>query len=75
MPPEVSVLQEAIEAWRRTRAKGAVTPSGFWATASELAMQSGVCRIGRAVGLDYSCLRKQVTKARAKQLDAPSHLR
>ena len=71
LPPEVSVLQEALEAWRRTRAKGAATPSAFWATATELAMQFGVCMIGRAVGLDYGCLRRQVAKARAKQLSAP----
>jgi hypothetical protein len=27
-------------------------------------MQFGVCRIGRAVGLDYTCLRKRVAKAK-----------
>jgi len=33
-------------------------------------MQFGICRIGRAVGLDYSALRKQVDKAKEKQLNA-----
>jgi hypothetical protein len=34
-------------------------------------MQFGVCRIGRAVGLDYTCLRKQVAKAKEKGANAP----
>jgi hypothetical protein len=33
-------------------------------------MQFGVCRIGRAVGLDYSALRKQVDKAKEMQRNA-----
>ena len=33
-------------------------------------MQFGICRIGRAVGLDYSALRKQVDKAKEMQLNA-----
>lgn len=71
LPPEVSVLQQEVEAWRRTRRKGDVTPSRFWDAATPLAMQFGVCRIGRAVGLDYTCLRRQVAKAREKLLNAP----
>jgi hypothetical protein len=33
-------------------------------------MQFGICRIGRAVGLDYSALRKQVDNAKEEQLNA-----
>jgi len=33
-------------------------------------MQFGICRIGRAVGLEYSALRKQVDKAKEMQLNA-----
>ena len=70
LPPEVSDLEHEVAAWRRTKHKGAATPSAFWEAAASLAMQFGICRIGRAVGLDYSTLRKQVAKAKEKQLNA-----
>ena len=70
LPPEVSDLEREVAAWRRTRHKGAATPSEFWEAAVTLALQFGICRIGRAVGLDYSALRKQVDKAKEKQLNA-----
>ena len=63
LPAEVGQLQQRVEAWRRTRKLGAPTPSDLWETATELAVQFGVCRIGRAVGLDYTSLRKRVAKA------------
>ena len=70
LPPEVSDLEHEVAAWRRTKHKGAATPSAFWEAAAILAMQFGICRIGRAVGLDYSTLRKQVAKTKEKQLNA-----
>lgn len=72
LPAEVGLLQQRVEAWRRTRAQGARTPSELWETATELAMQFGVCRIGRAVGLDYTCLRKQVAKAKDRGAITPA---
>ena len=70
LPPEVSDLEHEVAAWRRTKHKGAATPSAFWEAAATLAMEFGICRIGRAVGLDYSTLRKQVAKAKEKQHNA-----
>ena len=70
LPAEVGHLQQQLATWRRTRKPGAPTPSDLWASAIKLAIQFGVCRIGRAVGLDYTCLRKQVAKATAKPLKA-----
>jgi len=64
LPPEVSDLERKVAAWRRTRHKGAATPSEFWKAAVTLAMQFRICRIGRAVGLVYSALRKQVDRAK-----------
>jgi len=37
-------------------------PSGIWDRAVVLARAFGVCKIARAVGLDYSALRKKVEK-------------
>jgi len=72
LPVEVGHLQKRVEAWRRTRKQGAPTPSELWEAAIHLAMQFGVCRIGRAVGLDYTSLRKQVAKGKENQLKAES---
>jgi hypothetical protein len=70
LPPEVSDLERVVAAWRRTRQKGAATPSEFWEAAVPLAMQFGICKIGRAVGLDYTVLRKQVAITKERQRDA-----
>ena len=70
LPAEVGQLQQRVEAWRRTRKSGAPTPSDLWATAIELAVQFGVCRIGRAVGLDYTSLRKRVAKGQGSAAKA-----
>lgn len=72
LPAEVGQLQQRVETWRRSRRQGTPTPSEVWEMATKLAMQFGVCRIARAVGLDYTCLQKQVAKAREKQLVAQS---
>jgi len=70
LPAEVGELQQRVEAWRRTRKQGAPTPSDLWETATELAVQFGVCRIGRAVGLDYTSLRKRAAKAQGSAAKA-----
>jgi hypothetical protein len=70
LPAEVGQLQQRVEAWRRTRKSGAPAPSDLWETATELAVQFGVCRIGRAVGLDYTSLRKRVAKAQGSAAKA-----
>jgi hypothetical protein len=70
LPPEVSDLEHEVAAWRQTKHKGAATPRAFLEAGATLAMQFGICRIGRAVGLDYTALRKQVAKTKEKQLNA-----
>ena len=70
LPAEVDHLQQRVESWRQTRKQGALIPTEIWAMATPLAMKFGVCRIGRAIGLDYTCLRNQVAKAKKMQLKA-----
>jgi len=66
LPAEVGQLQRQIQEWRQTRRKSEPVPAAIWAAAVPMAMEFGVCRIGRAVGLDYTWLRKKVAAAKAK---------
>jgi len=68
LPAEVEQLQVQLQEWRRTRKGPGPIPTPFWDAAVPLAIRYGVCRIGRAVGLDYTWLRKKV--ARVKEASA-----
>lgn len=64
LPAEAERLKEQIQGWRQAKANGsAPMPSDLWTAAIRLAKQFGVCRVSRAVGLDYSWLRKRVADA------------
>ena len=63
LPKEVEHLQRKVQEWRQVRAGSEPTPGAIWDAAAALAAEFGVCRIARAVGLDYSWLRKKVAAA------------
>lgn len=64
LPIEVDQLHQQVQEWRQTRKGSEPTPCMIWDAAVSLAMEFGVCRIGRAVWLDYTWLRKKVAQAR-----------
>ena len=64
LPAEVEELQTQLQEWRRTRKGSCPIPAPIWDAAVPLAIRFGVCRIGRAVGLDYTWLRKKVARAK-----------
>jgi len=66
LPVEVDHLKHRVHEWRRSRVGYSPMPVSIWDAAIHLAERFGVCRISRAVGVDYTGLRKQVAKARAK---------
>lgn len=66
LPAEVEQLQRQLQEWRQTRRKSEPVPAVIWDAAVPMAMEFGVCRISRAVGLDYTWLRKKVASAKAK---------
>lgn len=63
LPAEVEELQMQLQEWRFTRKGSCPIPAPIWDAAVPLAIRFGVCRIGRAVGLDYTWLRKKVARA------------
>jgi hypothetical protein len=64
LPAEVEELQMQLQEWRLTRKGSCPIPAPIWDAAVPLAIRFGVCRIGRAVGLDYTWLRKKVARAK-----------
>jgi hypothetical protein len=63
LPAEVEALRLQLQEWRLTRKGSCPIPAPIWDAAVPLAIRFGVCRIGRAVGLDYTWLRKKVARA------------
>jgi hypothetical protein len=63
---DLDPVREQIRAWRETRRLPGPMPSEIWDRAVVLARVFGVCKVARAVGLDYSALRKKVAKAMEK---------
>lgn len=62
-PEDLDPLRERIRVWRTTRHRPKPMPPGIWDHAVVLAREFGVCKVARAVGLDYTALRKKVAKA------------
>ena len=67
-PPteELGPLRQRIKAWRVSRAARGPMPGEIWESAVVLARVYGVCRIARAVDLDYESLRLRMARAMEK---------
>ena len=63
-PEDLNLLRERIRAWRSTRHRPNPMPGDIWDHAVVLAREFGVCKVARAVGLDYTALRKKVAIAK-----------
>ncbi len=66
LPKEVDQLKVRVQEWRRTKTGSSAMPREMWDAAIRLAKAFGVCRISRAVGLDYGWLRKKAAKWEAQ---------
>lgn len=70
LPAAVDSLRRRIETWRRTRKRVSTMPEGLWNAAVALAAEHGVCRIARAIRIDYAALKRRVkspVEAKANQ--------
>ena len=73
LPPAVNRLKQQVQKWRQAKdGRFAFTPGEFWDAAVPLAVKFGVCRIARAVELDYGGLRKRVAALAGKPCPEPS---
>jgi len=64
LPEEVGHLAGWMQEWRQSKRGKVPIPCEIWDAAARLAEQFGVCRIARAIGLDYTGLRIKVVSAR-----------
>ena len=73
LPPAVNRLKQQVQKWRQAKdGQFSLTPGAFWDAAVPLAVKYGVCRIARAVELDYGGLRKRVAAMAGKPSPEPS---
>jgi hypothetical protein len=55
----VETVRLALEAWRGRRRRGERIPEAVWEKASQAARRYGVNQVSRALGLDYSHLKRR----------------
>lgn len=54
--------------WRRSGGKGRRIPEPLWSAATELGVKLGTHRVAKALGLDYSHVKRRVEQRRALSL-------
>ena len=58
---ELGQVREELAAWRADPEKGKAIPDSVWLKAASVAKQHGVNPVSKALGLDYTYLKKRVT--------------
>ena len=61
-PERLDALRGQIQNWRQRRKVPGPMPEELWDAAVALAKDCGVCRMARALTLDYTALRKRTEK-------------
>ena len=64
---ELVQVSEELAAWRANPAKGKAIPDSVWHKAVCAAKQHGVNPVSKALGLDYTYLKKRVTGGRKRR--------
>jgi hypothetical protein len=59
-PVELKDLHRKIEAWRQTRPGTRPMPEELWKQASGFAQKLGICRVSRALRVNYGGLKRRV---------------
>lgn len=57
---ELGQVREALMAWRATPGRGQKIPDAVWRQAVRAAKRHGLNPVSKALGLDYSCLKRRV---------------
>ncbi|MGA2080303.1 MAG: hypothetical protein ABSH53_06795 [Holophaga sp.] len=71
-PGELDALRQQIREWRKVRKVSDPMPGEIWTAAIALAKEFGVCRIARALSIDYSALRNRTENAPQTGLVKPT---
>jgi len=71
-PKQLDALLGQIQDWRERRKVPGPMPGELWEAAVALAKEFGVCRMARALTLDYTALRKRTEKVPETGLVKPT---
>lgn len=71
-PEQLDSLRGQIQDWRQSRKIPGPMPGELWGAAVALAKAFGVCRIARALTVDYTALRKRTEKTPEAGLVKPT---
>lgn len=71
-PERLDALRGQIQNWRQRRKVPGPMPEELWGAAVILAKEFGVCRIARALALDYTSLRRRTEKSPVTGLVKPT---
>ena len=66
--PVLEELQRRFASWRSTGHKGERIPEALWEAAAVAAGELGINRVSRAIGLDYTRLKRRVARGGAPQV-------
>ena len=61
-PEQLEVVRGQIQYWRHSRKVPGPMPGELWDAAVAMAKEFGVCKMSRALTLDYTALRKRTEK-------------
>jgi hypothetical protein len=60
LPAAVEHVRMGLAQWRGRRRRGERIPEELWDAAARAGREYGVCRVSRALGLDYGSLKRRV---------------
>jgi hypothetical protein len=69
-PIELKGLHRRIEAWRRTRPGTRPMPAELWKEASRFAQKLGICRVSRALRVNYGGLKRRTLATGLSAVDS-----
>ena len=58
--PSIEEVEQQFRQWRETRTQRSPIPKYLWAGAVRLAQEYSICRIAKALRLDYNTLKRHV---------------
>lgn len=73
IPPEIRSLKSKLNAWRQTRV-GGVIPAELWQEAITLSKTFGCWRVGKALGLNGTDLKKRRAKFETQKIQVTETL-
>jgi hypothetical protein len=65
LPPDIELVRDRIEEWRRTRERRTRMPEELWQSATDLAREHGAWRVARALRVRHDGLKQRLAGGEA----------